>query len=80
MAWLLRRGSRPGVRANLVDALERARRTPAVTQRIESLGFQPILDDPAEFAATVRSEIEKYTGIARKARMATGGSSRAATQ
>ena len=73
-------GIPPAVRASLVDALDRARRTPAMIQRIESLGFQPILDDPAQFAATLRSEIEKYTGIAEKARMTSGGNSRAATQ
>ena len=68
------------VRASLVDAVDRARRTPAMLQRIESLGFQPILDDPAQFGATVRSEIEKYNVIAKKARMASGGNLRAAPQ
>jgi len=73
-------GIPPAVRANLVDAIDRARRTPAMIQRIESLGFQPILDDPREFAATVRAEIEKYTVIARKARMAAGGNSSTAKE
>jgi tripartite-type tricarboxylate transporter receptor subunit TctC len=73
-------GIPPAVRASLVEAVDRARRTPALSQRIEALGFQPILDDPAEFAATVRSEIEKYTSIARKARMPSGGNSPAPTQ
>jgi tripartite-type tricarboxylate transporter receptor subunit TctC len=68
------------VRASLVDAVDRARKTPAMIQRIESLGFLPILDDPAQFAATVRAEIEKYTGIARKARTTAGGTSGAASQ
>ena len=71
-------GIPPAVRASLIDAVDRARRTPAMAQRIESLGFQPILDDPTQFAATVRSEIEKYTAIARGARAASGGISRAA--
>jgi hypothetical protein len=49
-------------------------------RRIESLGFLPILDDPAQFAATVRAEIEKYAGITRKARTTAGGTSGAASQ
>ena len=73
-------GTPPAVRRSLVDAVDRARRTPAVIERIESLGFQPILDDPSQFAATVRSEIDNYTGIAKKARMATGVNSRTATK
>ena len=48
-------------------------------QRIDALGFQPIVDDPAQFAAAMRSEIDKYTSIARRARAA-GGNSGAATQ
>jgi tripartite-type tricarboxylate transporter receptor subunit TctC len=72
-------GIPPAVRASLVDALDRARRTPAMNQRIESFGFQPIVDDPAQFAATVRSEIEKYASIVKKARMTSGVNSRAAT-
>src|SRR5258705_6242106 len=55
-------GIPPAVRANLVAALSHARRTPAMNQRIESLGYQPIRDDPGQFAAAVRSEIEKYSG------------------
>lgn len=73
-------GIPPAVRANLVDAVNHARRTPAMNQRIESLGFQPILDDPAQFAATVRSEIEKYSGIVKNARMAADRNVRDATR
>jgi tripartite-type tricarboxylate transporter receptor subunit TctC len=73
-------GIPPAVRASLVDALDRARRAPAMNQRIEFLGFQPIVDDPAQFAATVRSEIEKYASIVKKARMNSGVNPRAATR
>jgi tripartite-type tricarboxylate transporter receptor subunit TctC len=58
------------VRANLVAALAYARQTPAMKQRIESLNYEPIYDDPAQFAAAVRSEIEEYSGIVKQARSA----------
>ena len=56
------------VRAELITALARARQTPAMKQRIKSLDYEPIYDDPAQFAATVRSEIEKYSGIVKQTR------------
>jgi tripartite-type tricarboxylate transporter receptor subunit TctC len=46
-----------------------ARQTPAMKQQIESLNYEPIYDDPAQFAAAVRSEIEEYSGIAKRARI-----------
>jgi tripartite-type tricarboxylate transporter receptor subunit TctC len=67
------------VRATLVEAVDRARRTPEVIQRIDSLGFLPIVDDPTQFGAVIRSEIDTYTSIARKGRMAAGADSRTAT-
>jgi tripartite-type tricarboxylate transporter receptor subunit TctC len=72
-------GIPPAVRATLVEAVNRARRTPEVIRRIEFLGFQPVLDDPTQFAAVIRSEIDKYTEIAKKAQMAARGKSGAAT-
>jgi tripartite-type tricarboxylate transporter receptor subunit TctC len=57
------------VRAELVAALAYARQPPAMKQQIESLN-EPIYDDPAQFAAAVRSEIEEYSGIAKQARSA----------
>jgi len=58
------------VRAELVAALAYARQTPAMKQQIESLNYEPIYDDPTQFAATVRSEIEEYSAIAKRARTA----------
>ena len=58
------------VRANLVSALAYARQTPAMKQRIEFLNYEPIYDDPAQFAAAVRSEIEEYSGIVKLTRTA----------
>ncbi len=58
------------VRAELVAALAYARQTAAMKQQIESLSYEPIYDDPAQFAAAVRSEIDEYSGIATQARSA----------
>ena len=69
-------GIPPAVRANLVAALAHARQTPAMKQRIESLNYEPIYDDPAQFAAAVRSETEKYSGIVKQARTAAKRKSR----
>ena len=66
------------VRANLVAALAHARQTPAMKQRIESLDYEPIHDDPAQFAAAIRSEIEKYSGIVKQTRAAADHGPRAA--
>jgi tripartite-type tricarboxylate transporter receptor subunit TctC len=71
-------GIPPAVRANLVGALARARQTPAMKQKIESLDYEPIYDDPAQFAAAVRAEIEKYSAIVKQKRSSAGHTSRAA--
>jgi tripartite-type tricarboxylate transporter receptor subunit TctC len=69
-------GLPPTVRANLVTALAHARQTPAMKQRIEDLNYDPIYDDPAQFTAAVRSEIEKYSGIVKQSRTAADRESR----
>ena len=71
-------GIPPAVRANLVSALAHARQTPAMKQRIEALNYEPIYDDPLEFAAAIRSETEKYSGIVKRTRTAADHRSRAA--
>jgi tripartite-type tricarboxylate transporter receptor subunit TctC len=58
------------VRASLVSALTYARQTAAMRQGIEVLHYEPIYDDPEQFAAAVRAEIEEYSGIANQARSA----------
>jgi tripartite-type tricarboxylate transporter receptor subunit TctC len=39
-------------------------------QRIEFLNYEPIYDEPAQFAAAVRSEIEEYSRIVKQGRSA----------
>jgi tripartite-type tricarboxylate transporter receptor subunit TctC len=34
---------------------------PGVQKRIEELGFEPIFDDPAQFAAVIRSDVEAFS-------------------
>jgi tripartite-type tricarboxylate transporter receptor subunit TctC len=58
------------VRDKLVAALAYARQTPAMKQRIEFLNYEPIYDEPAQFAAAVRSEIEEYSRIVKQGRSA----------
>jgi tripartite-type tricarboxylate transporter receptor subunit TctC len=69
-------GIPPTVRANLVAAVARARQTPAMKLQIESLNYELIYDDPAQFAAAVRAETEKYSDIAKQARGAAHRKSR----
>jgi tripartite-type tricarboxylate transporter receptor subunit TctC len=54
-------GTSANVRARLGDALNRIRHLPDVQKRIEELGFEPIFDDPAQFAAVIRSDIEAFS-------------------
>jgi tripartite-type tricarboxylate transporter receptor subunit TctC len=63
-------GTPPDVRDKLVAALAYARQTPAMKQRIEFLNYEPIYDEPAQFAAAVRSEIEEYSRIVKQGRSA----------
>jgi tripartite-type tricarboxylate transporter receptor subunit TctC len=32
-----------------------------VQKRIEELGYEPIFDDPAQFAAAIRSDVETFS-------------------
>ena len=61
-------GIPPAVRASLVAALARARKMPEMQLRIHSLNYEPLYDDPAQFAAAVRSETETYSGIVKQTR------------
>jgi tripartite-type tricarboxylate transporter receptor subunit TctC len=63
-------GLPPAVRENLIAAVAHARQTAAMRQHLESLHYELIYDDPAQFAATVRSETERYSGIVKQARVA----------
>jgi len=69
-------GLPPAVRENLIAAVALARQTAAMKQRLESLNYEPIYDDPAQFAAAVRSETERYSDIVKQARITSARKSR----
>ena len=51
----------------LNGAIVQALKLPDVLQRLEQLGYEPIGDTPEHFAATIKSDIEKYAKIIRQA-------------
>jgi tripartite-type tricarboxylate transporter receptor subunit TctC len=49
------------VRARLGDALNRVRRHPGMRKRLEQLDYEPMYDDPTQFAAAIRTDIDSYS-------------------
>ncbi len=49
------RGSAPSIQA------------PEIAPRLEQLGYEPMLDTPAQFGALIRTETEKYTSLIKRA-------------
>ena len=60
----------PDVLARLGDALNRIRRTPGMRKRIEKFDYEPIFDHPAQFAAVIRSDIDTYSRLMKRAGIA----------
>ncbi len=52
--------------ARPASALNQVLRTPDVRQRLLALGFDPVDDTPAMFAAVLRDDIAKFSVIARR--------------
>jgi tripartite-type tricarboxylate transporter receptor subunit TctC len=59
-------GTSPDVLAKLTRGLREVLRMPEVRQRILDLGYDPIDDTPAEFAAVIRADIEKFSAAAKR--------------
>ncbi len=53
--------------AKLSGAVSGATKSPDVRQRFEQLGYDPIGDTSSEFAATIRSDIEKFARVIKAA-------------
>jgi tripartite-type tricarboxylate transporter receptor subunit TctC len=53
----------PALTTKIHDALVTAIRTPSVTQKLKASGFEVVTDSPEEFAATLKSGIERYRKI-----------------
>jgi tripartite-type tricarboxylate transporter receptor subunit TctC len=60
-------GTPSEVVAKLAEGVHDAVRTPQVRQRLDQLGYEPILDTPPQFGALIRSETEKYAELIRRA-------------
>ena len=60
-------GTPPEVVATLSSGLRQALQTPEVRQRFEEFGYDPIVDTPAQFGAFIRSDIERYATVIRRA-------------
>jgi len=61
-------GTPADVLAKVTRGLREVLGMPDVRQRILDLGYVPIDDTPAEFAAAIRADIEKFSAAARRAR------------
>jgi tripartite-type tricarboxylate transporter receptor subunit TctC len=55
------------VQQQLAQALRETRRSPEMQRRIAQLSYESMHDGPAEFAATIRAEIEMYKRLAQRA-------------
>ena len=60
-------GTLRGIVARLHDEIVRALRAPEVMQRLAADGAEPVGSSPEEFAAFIRSEIDKWAKVARAA-------------
>jgi tripartite-type tricarboxylate transporter receptor subunit TctC len=59
-------GTPARVIAKLAEGLHETLRTPEVRQRLQQLGYDPILDTPAQFGALIRSETKKYAAVIKR--------------
>ena len=59
-------GVPPDVLARLEDGYREAMRDPRLLQRIEALGYEPILDAPGAFAAALKRDVDEVRRIARR--------------
>jgi tripartite-type tricarboxylate transporter receptor subunit TctC len=50
----------------LASTLGEIMRAPDLRQRIAEFGFEPLADTPAQFAASVQADIERFSTVARQ--------------
>ena len=60
-------GSISGGQNGVVMMLGDARATPELRERLSNSGAEPVGSSPAEFAAFIRAEIERYGKVTREA-------------
>jgi len=60
-------GTPPDIVAKLAGALREALQSPEVQQRFDELGYETIVDTPAQFGAFIRADVERYAKVIRRA-------------
>ena len=60
-------GTPPDIVAALQREVAKMVAQPDVKERLDTLGFVPIANTPAEFAARIKTELAKWTDVVRKA-------------
>jgi tripartite-type tricarboxylate transporter receptor subunit TctC len=60
-------GTPPDIVAKLAGALRETLQSPDVQQRFDELGYETILDTPAQFGAFIRADVERYAKVIRRA-------------
>lgn len=60
-------GTPPAIVAKLNDAISRAVRSASVQASLKKLGVEPKSSSPEEFAATIRSDIDKWAKVVKEA-------------
>jgi tripartite-type tricarboxylate transporter receptor subunit TctC len=60
-------GTPKDIVAKLNTAIVNALRAPEVKQRFDQLGYEAIGDTPEQFAATIKSDIEKFARVIKSA-------------
>jgi tripartite-type tricarboxylate transporter receptor subunit TctC len=60
-------GTPPAIIEKLAGAAQKAMHAPETVEKLRKLGFEPLEGGPAEFADYIRSEIARWTAVARAA-------------
>lgn len=67
--FVLPAGTPPAIVDKLSKEMVRIGTLPEIRERLEKIGFNPVLDTPAEFGARIRSEMEKWGKVVRAANL-----------
>ncbi len=62
------RGLPPGIALRVNEALNAGMREPQVIERLTAMGFEPVTESPAEFAAFIESDVRRNAELLREAR------------
>jgi tripartite-type tricarboxylate transporter receptor subunit TctC len=60
-------GTPPDIVTKLAAGLHEVIRTPEIGRRLAELGYEPMVDTPEQFGALIRSELEKYAALIKRA-------------